>query len=128
MLEQTQDSEPDLIELTALASVLHSIYNGIEKIFVLIAKKVDKDLPEGKQWHKEILIKMTQAGLNRDAVISENLKEKLLPYLAFRHFYRHSYSYVLTWTELEKLVVAVFDVWEETKEELNAFMCKFEKH
>jgi len=128
LLEQTQDSEPDLIELTALASVLHSIYNGIEKIFVLIAKKVDKDLPEGKQWHKEILIKMTQAGLNRDAVISENLKEKLLPYLAFRHFYRHSYSYVLTWTELEKLVVAVFDVWEETKEELNAFMCKFEKH
>ncbi len=73
LLQKSQECEPDLIELTALASVLHAIYNGIEKIFIIIAKKIDKDIPDGKQWHKEILMQTTRSGINREEVISEGL-------------------------------------------------------
>lgn len=34
LLEKCQEGQPNLIELTALASVLHSFYNGVENIFI----------------------------------------------------------------------------------------------
>jgi len=46
ILYRVQEDTPDLVELTALASVLHSFYNGLEKIFLVIAKKVDKNVPK----------------------------------------------------------------------------------
>ncbi len=36
--------KPNLVELAAFASVLHSFYSGIEKIFSVIAKRVDKKI------------------------------------------------------------------------------------
>ncbi len=50
-LEQT----PDLLELTAFASVLHSFYNGIENILLGIAKNIDKKSPSDLNWHKILL-------------------------------------------------------------------------
>lgn len=40
---------PDLVEMTAMASVLHSFYNGLENIFVSIAKGLDQQVPTGVQ-------------------------------------------------------------------------------
>ena len=34
LLEQVQKNIPDLVEVTAVASVLHSFYNGLENIFL----------------------------------------------------------------------------------------------
>jgi hypothetical protein len=39
------DHEPNLLELTGVAGVLHSFYPGIEKIFLSIAKTIDKNIP-----------------------------------------------------------------------------------
>ena len=44
LINKSEDEEPDLIELTALASVLHSFYNGVENIFLLIAKNIDNNV------------------------------------------------------------------------------------
>jgi sugar-specific transcriptional regulator TrmB len=33
------EREPNLIELTAIASVFHSFYSGVEKILMVVAKK-----------------------------------------------------------------------------------------
>jgi len=38
------------------------------------------------------------------SVISVETGDKLDGYLGFRHFYRHSYSYFLEWSQLEKLI------------------------
>ncbi|HOJ11801.1 MAG TPA: hypothetical protein PK733_14575 [Clostridiales bacterium] len=122
LFNKCQDSEPELIEITALASVLHSFYNGIEKIFEIIAKRIDKAIPQGKQWHRDLLIQMAKDLPSRKPVISKNMMTELLKYLAFRHFYRHSYSFFLSWEELEKLVNSIFDVWESLKTEISFFM------
>jgi len=45
LLEQAQKKAPDLVEVTAMASVLHSFYNGLENIFLSIAKGIDQDVP-----------------------------------------------------------------------------------
>ncbi|PKM88235.1 MAG: hypothetical protein CVU87_07820 [Firmicutes bacterium HGW-Firmicutes-12] len=122
LIEESREREPDLIQLTALASVVHSFYNGIERIFIIVSKRLDNEIPDGKQWHRELVQQITSGTSKRNAVISESTKEKILPYLAFRHFYRHSYSYVLSWSELRSLINPLEDIWEEVKSELREFL------
>ena len=97
LIKESTQHPPNDVEITALASVLHSFYHGLENIFSIIAEEMDEYLPEGEDWHKELLSQMAQDKSNRKAVISEKTQEKLGEYLTFRHFYRHSYSYFLDW-------------------------------
>lgn len=55
LLAQTRRREANLVEMTALASVLHSFYNGVENICLSIARDLDKEAPAGADWHKRLL-------------------------------------------------------------------------
>lgn len=70
LVERVQQRPPDLVEITALASVLHSFYNGLENIFLSIAKGLDQQVPTGAQWHRDLLVHMTQETAPRGSVIS----------------------------------------------------------
>jgi ribonuclease HepT-like protein len=120
--ERAQENTPDLVEMTAMASVLHSFYNGLENIFLSIAKGLDQGVPSGAQWHRDLLVQMTQGATNRPSVISSGLAQKLADYLGFRHFYRHSYSFFLDWNELKNLVRSLPDVWDDTRKALQDFL------
>ncbi|OGG52761.1 MAG: hypothetical protein A3F84_10040 [Candidatus Handelsmanbacteria bacterium RIFCSPLOWO2_12_FULL_64_10] len=122
LLERVRQDKPGLIEMTAMASVLHSFYNGIENIFLSIAKGLDQKVPTDSQWHRDLLVQMTQEMANRGRVISAELGQKLAGYLGFRHFYRHSYSFFLEWGEMEKLVIPLHEVWSQAKKELCEFL------
>ena len=50
-----KNREPDFIEITAIGGILHSFYNGLENIFVLIGKTLDFDFKSSPQWGTEIL-------------------------------------------------------------------------
>ena len=114
--------EPNLMELTAFAGVLHSFYNGAEKIFLVIARNIDKKVPEDSKWHKTLLLQMTTENKARCAVLSEEMKERLLDYLAFRHFFRHTYSFRLEWEEMEDLVKPIGDVWNQFNSEISVLL------
>ncbi len=116
------DREPNLVEITALAGVLHSFYSGIEKIFLIIAKKVDKKIPHDINWHKTLLFQMAKENDFRKAVISEIIKDRLSEYLAFRHFYRHSYTSRLKWKEMKDLVASIQQTWEKFASEISVFI------
>ena len=122
LVERVQQRPPDLVEITALASVLHSFYNGLENIFLSIAKGLDEQVPIGDQWHRDLLIHMTRETRDRGSVISTALAKKLADYLGFRHFYRHSYSFFLEWDKLQGLVTSLREVWGQVKEALHAFL------
>lgn len=116
------DREPNLVELTALAGVLHSFYSGLERIFLVIAKKVDKDVPHDLNWHKSLLVQMSKENKHRKPVFSDKTRDELSEYLVFRHFYRHSYSSHLKWKEMKDLVKSIRETWEEFKSELSIFI------
>ena len=122
LINKCEDEKPDLIELTALASVLHSFYNGVENVFLLIAKNIDNDSPEGANWHKKLLIQMQEENDKRNQVISGDIEDELVELLAFRHFYRHSYSFSLDWEEMKTMVLNLFETWEKFQEDINRFI------
>ena len=100
LLKRVQKEEPNLVEITALGSIVHSFYNGVENIFLSVSKLCDKAELTGARWHQDLLIQMTQETQERKAVLSIETQQSLKEYLGFRHFYRHSYSYFLDWKHL----------------------------
>lgn len=110
--------EPDLIELSALATVLHSFYGGIENIFTMIAKNVDSRVPTGTKWHKDLLVQMSRSTEDRSAIVSDEQYAVLIDYLSFRHFFRNSYAYQLDWDQMHPLVESIAETWKELKTSL----------
>ncbi len=60
LLAHAQQSTPSNVEIAALATVLHSFYNGLEDIFQLVAKRLDVSLPRGPTWHRDLLAQMAE--------------------------------------------------------------------
>ncbi len=66
LLDKLLSSDPDSIEIRAIAGTLHAFYNGVERILVLISKHLGEDLRESHAWHCELLAGMahpTEVGL-----------------------------------------------------------------
>lgn len=130
LLELSQTREPNLVELTALGGVIHSFYNGVENIFLCIAKEFleeDQDLT-GADWHRRLLDIMTRQTRDRESVITVEIAGQLDDYLGFRHFFRHSYCDRLEWNKLEGLVIHIVDVWSQLKSELTTFLTSIEQN
>ena len=48
-------SNEQTMYLDSVALNLHGFYSGLERIFELIAKHVDEDIPSGDLWHRDLL-------------------------------------------------------------------------
>lgn len=122
LIDQVQQQSPDVVELAALATVLHSYYNGVESIFLAVARLLDKQLPEGNRWHRELLAQVARPTMTRPALLSPSLETRLTVYLAFRHYFRHSYAFTLDWARLEPLVRELRSVHATLHREIEVFL------
>lgn len=122
LLDKCLSNEPDVVEMTALAGVLHSFYNGIESIFLAIAKNFDASVPNGSNWHKELLVQMTKEIGRRKPILNSTRVDDMADFMAFRHYFRHAYSFTLDWVELENLVKLTKPTWDSLKEDLQLFL------
>jgi len=114
--------EPDYIEITAMAQILHSFYNGIESIIVLILKNINEKLPNDHKWHKTLLDIAFGQNTKNYKIFRDEIQNTLNDYLNFRHFIRHSYSSELKWKDMEQLTKKVEELWIIIKEDFNNFM------
>ncbi len=85
-LPNCQLKELNELELSGVGGILQSFYNGIENILKQIYLKNGKTVPDGLQWHRQMILQAVQQGY-----ISEKTMEMLIPYLTFRHLYRNAY-------------------------------------
>jgi len=115
--------KPNFIEVRAAAIILHDFYSGIEKIFERIAIYLDKNIPKGEEWHRELLWQMATSGQEgREAVIPDELFQRLKEYLRFRHLFRHIYGFELKWERFKSLCIPMGDLLEELKRNLKKFL------
>jgi hypothetical protein len=121
LLQKCASNPPNDHELSALAAMLHSFYNGIENIFKRIAAECYVRLPQGQAWHRELLDLMAQPGRTGPAAISQSLVERLDAYLDFRHFFRHSYVFHLRWDRMKTLVLECEETLKLVEEQLDRF-------
>lgn len=101
------------VEIRAAASSLHSVYNGIEKILVLLFKYQNIHIKSNEKWHAELLHKSTEHHF-----ISNDLEIKLREIMGFRHFYRHSYGFMLDIELLLPLIATIGKTFAQFKANL----------
>ena len=86
----------DTFTLRARGSVLHDFYSGVERVFVRIAEELNGGVPQGEQWHRQIVTDMSlEIPGVRPAAIDAALAEELGGYLRFRHVFRNVYGSLL---------------------------------
>jgi len=113
----------DEFYLDSVALNLHSFYTTLEKIFELIALKVDQSKPKGDNWHQELLRQMaTEIVLIRPFVISKETRNTLDEYRGFRHVVRNIYSFHLSNAKIAPLVNKLPKVLNRVQNELEDFL------
>ena len=122
LLDVCRVKTPDFIEMSAAAMILHSFYNGIENILVLIFKRYDGQLPTGNKWHIELLEKAFVSDEHRKQIFPNELQQLLEAYLKFRHFVRHAYGFQLEWERMEDLIQGIEAFWKTLKGHIHTFV------
>jgi uncharacterized protein YutE (UPF0331/DUF86 family) len=97
-----------VIELAAIGTFLHNIYNGIENILNQILKEKNIKVSKSESWHKDLLnLSVT------NKIISLTLSDELYEYLTFRHFFVHAYGFMLVEDQLKDLAENISRIWSE---------------
>ena len=116
------DATASETEKLAAASLLQSFYNGVERVFDLLAERLDGDRPAGADRHERLLTQMAAATDARPAVIGPELREGLSEYLEFRNAYRYGHYFRLDWPLMASLVDQSSATLDRLEAELDAFV------
>jgi len=122
---------PETIRVRTAGGILHDFYCAVERIFRHIAVQIDQDLPDGPDWHVQLLQRMaTSIETVRPAVIDHETARKLDEYLRFRHLFRHIYGFDLEWDRCQPLLDRLPTVSRRLVQHLSAFdvfLCSLER-
>lgn len=89
---------------------LHGFYTAVEQIFEDIARTIDQNVPEGSQWHRDLLLQMSAELKDiRPPVIGRETRRCLDQYRGFRHVVRNVYTFTLFPTRMTELVEKLSD-------------------
>lgn len=121
-LMKLTDEEVTFFDKAATGYFLHNFYNGCENIFGMIDRFFENDLGP-QSWHRDLLKRMKlEIPGYRPQLIDEESFRMLNEFRAFRHVFRHCYSFQLDW-EREKTVAAKYQVaWKAFEEHVESFL------
>ena len=119
---QPLNLDEQMVYLDSVALNLHGFYAGVERLFELVARHIDRSELSGESWHRDLLLKMaSEVNDVRPAVISQPNAHVLDEFRRFRHLVRHVYTINFDSEKIEELIVALRSAWPGLKAELMAF-------
>ncbi|NOX63200.1 MAG: antitoxin [Chloroflexi bacterium] len=129
LMQRTQDAwvhahrwPEEFAYLDSAALNLHGFYSGLERLFELIARHVDGQIPAGKTWHRDLLRQMAQDIEDvRPAVIGQSSMQALDELRRFRHLVRNVYTTNLSPDRMANLISSLPKLWPRLRAELLAF-------
>jgi hypothetical protein len=81
---------PEQVDAGALR--FQSLYTDVERCLVQILRALNGGTPEGSDWHRRLLERMTVSTDLRPAVLRRSTADALGELLRFRHVVRHRYA------------------------------------
>ena len=105
----------------AAALRLQSLYTGIERCFVQIVRVLNGGPPDGADWHRRLLDRMTVPTEVRPALLDAATAKGLAELLRFRYVVRHLYAYELEPDQVRRVVGRALELWPAVERHLAAF-------
>ena len=127
LLKLCKLKDPDIIEISAAALVLHSFYNGIESILIIFFKYLNEKLPNDIKWHKTLFEMAFGNNSKNIKIFEDDIKKDLEKCLLYRHFIRHTYSSELDWEQMKPMVYGLNEIWDKIKIYFEKFIMKYYK-
>lgn len=114
-------------KLESLAYKLHNLYCAFEDLFKIVARHFENQVEDIARYHKELLKRMALSidGV-RPALLSEDVLNSLDDLRAFRHYFRHAYSYELRYERLKPVLEAALKLREAYREDIERFLKEIE--
>ena len=112
-------------QLESLAYQLHNLYCAFEDLFKIVANFFENRIEERARYHREILwrMKIPIEGI-RPALLSEATYRLLDSLRAFRHFFRHAYSYELDPKKVHLVLEEALRLREIYQKEIQNFLAQ----
>jgi hypothetical protein len=108
--------------LDGVALNLHGFYAGVERVFEDIARTMEKSIPDGSEWHRDLLMQMSaDVASVRPTVVSVETSRCLEEYRGFRHIVRNVYTFNLRPARLEELTSGLRDCYQLVTNDLETF-------
>jgi len=122
LLDKAQGSGDDGY-LDGVALNLHGFYAGVERVFEDIARTLEKTMPEGAEWHRDLLMQMSSKvnGI-RPEVIRRETRYCLDEFRGFRHVVRNVYTFNLRPARLKELTTQLRGCYEALRRDLGGFI------
>ncbi|MHA1439487.1 MAG: hypothetical protein ACTSPD_18105 [Promethearchaeota archaeon] len=108
-----------LVVLVGIGAYLQNIYTGIENILKQLLIHENKSIPETPTWHKDLLNLSIKC-----KIITIETANEIGKYLVFRHFFTHSYGFLIDEEKLNPLMNDISNVFSKFKTEINDYLSK----
>ncbi len=105
-----------------LAYYMHNLYSAVEDLFEEIARTFENRIEDSSGYHRGLLQRMSiEVPTIRPRVLSLQSMALLDELRAFRHVFRHSYSYSLDPQRVAMLREKVLAGWQQVEEDISRF-------
>ncbi len=122
LLMQKAAASNDDAYLDGVALNLHGFYTGVERIFEDVARTLEKTVPSGFNWHRDLLLQMSAEITSvRPAVIGSDTRHCLDEYRGFRHVVRNIYAFNLKFSRLQELTGQLKACYQLVTSDMNSF-------
>ncbi|ODS30540.1 MAG: hypothetical protein SCARUB_04343 [Candidatus Scalindua rubra] len=120
--ERKRDFTHESRSLESLAYQFHNLYCAFEDLFKMVAKFFENVIEDERRYHIELLKRMmiNIEGV-RPPLISKELASSLDDFRAFRHFFRHAYSYEIDNKKIGLLIERFEIIKKRYKEDISNF-------
>ena len=119
-LEKVKDKEEkDLVVIVGIGAYIQNIYSGMENIIKQILIDLEVTIPNSPTWHKDLLNLAC-----KHQIISQDMIEEIGQYLLFRHYFMHSYGFLIEEEKLSPLMNNISKLFLDFKENIETFINK----
>jgi len=105
-----------------MVSVKEKVYAEMENILKQLLLHNNISIPETPRWHKDLLKLAVEHNL-----ITKETSERIGKYLFFRHFFTHSYGFLIDEAKLKPLMDNLPEVYSEFKQEIDNYLSKLQE-
>lgn len=105
------------VVLVGIGAYINNVYNGIENILKQTLLSLNTTIAQTATWHRDLLEKASEA-----KIIDGNMADRIGHYMFFRHFFTHSYGFLIDENKMKPLIANIERDYLDFKNQIDAFI------